>query len=430
MNKISSWYKELPDPTKDLASVSFVTRACEDISSPSLGIPKQEYDTPLITVTSWNTLSHVVKYVLERQNLSLPTVVFRMFSHDRCPTVLSTGTDRDETSLNWLNGPDATSELQQSRGITSGRLIYALTIDSTSLPMRHIPLLPDEYKEKIDGLPHPRGDGQYSAVALYNPHKMTRASEVEYWFECDPREALLAVIRKAEPQESVRRLDPLALEEIGGRLGIAPLQVSIIVNSMRQDLRWEESDGLSIAGSSTHHLWQTSRVAQIGFIPGAASTHENDQSFWTNNQQHSNQILYSSIITQDDSRVEVDLTFTRSLDVIAKNEALATKATYRHMKSRVFNELFNHVHGVYHLGEEDKIRENPFVELPRDITKEDPRVRKEHEKMFFLLHPGAEKLGVQFHTLDTIFILRKNSNSDQLALQLKALGYEYVYEAG
>ena len=159
-------------------------------------------DTRHVEVEDWSEFSDVVRETLTDIGHQCSVIVVRNFDKvscdelfnetDRLAVAMSTGTDRDAGSTFWnATGHDYEHDENPS-GKSPDQIIYAYTIDVSTEPYSVLHGdLPEDFDivERLD---------EYSAVLVYDSSGLDRKAKNEYWFNKDPRDALLIVLTLRE----------------------------------------------------------------------------------------------------------------------------------------------------------------------------------------------------------------------------------------
>ena len=376
---------------------------------PVLALGSEVPSVPIVTVSSWETLHFVVDRFLGKINYAEPTFVQRSIGTDRLQQVLATGTDRDETSINWNGGVDASPEEQKRHGITRSALIYAYLISSSNFT--EVLALDGEWQDGPtqslkDILKFNLKDSFYDHSVIYRTSGLIRASLTEFWFKGHPRDSILAVFKSALPEDGALPLDDLALKEIEGKLLLDSKETEELLDSLLRSLPWEKIDGFVITDARTHRLWNFSEKIEIGLLPTMEYAEVNNS------------------VDVKNAVVQFTSTFSKPLAVLLDDNSLITKETDRQLKVTVHNHMFD----VNHILQGLRPRaDNPFLGLPVPLDSDNPRVRSEYRDLFYRLNPGAVRDGVCFHTQDAVFVLKSTSTSNRDAARLRELGYRYIY---
>ncbi len=364
---------------------------------------------PIVTVSSWETLHFVVDRFLGKINYVEPTFVQRSIGTDRLQQVLATGTDRDETSINWNGGVDASPEEQKRHGITTSALIYAYLISRSSFA--EFLAFDGEWQDSPtqnlkDILKFNLKDSLYDHSVIYRTSGLIRASSVEFWFKGHPRDSILAVFKSALPEDGALPLDDLALKEIEGKLLLDSKDTEDLLDSLLRSLPWEKIDGFVITDARTHRLWNFSEKIEIGLLPTREYEEVNDS------------------VDLKNAFVQSNSTFPRPLSDLLDDSSLITKETDRQLKITVHNHMFD----VNHISKGLRPQpDNPFLGLPVPLNSDNPKVRSEYRDLFYRLNLGAARDGLGFHTQDAVFVLKSTSTSNRDAARLRELGYRYIY---
>ena len=154
-----------------------------------------------IDLRRWSAFHSALRRELKRLNHVGPVLVrnFQLvtadvndaYEHlgetDRLQVVLETGVDRDATSSFWdAEGHDHRHDLSPS-GKRPHDIIYAHLFDpDTGLVHNYDPPERLDLAAELNEL-----DG----ILIYDPARLRRAAPNEFWFEADPRQALLAVFK-------------------------------------------------------------------------------------------------------------------------------------------------------------------------------------------------------------------------------------------
>ena len=143
-----------------------------------------------VLVDSHSEVIPELKILKEKGIIEGKTVCLRHFRSRRLDVLLETGTDRDKNSIVYEDPTD----FQGPRGFTgSDEITYVRVIDLTTDPLLSVPVgrNPSLLVDNMDYLERLSPDfGQ----AVYDSEKLARVSENEFWFQGDPKEALLAII--------------------------------------------------------------------------------------------------------------------------------------------------------------------------------------------------------------------------------------------
>jgi hypothetical protein len=155
-----------------------------------------------VEIDDWTEFADVVKETLIDIGHQCSVIVVRNFDKESCDELfnetdrlavaISTGTDRDADSTLWnATGHDYEHDTNPS-GKRPDEIIYAYAIDVSTEPfsVRHSDL-PDDFDivENLD---------EYSAVLVYDSSGLDRKAKNEYWFNKDPRDALLIILTLRE----------------------------------------------------------------------------------------------------------------------------------------------------------------------------------------------------------------------------------------
>jgi hypothetical protein len=171
---------------------ALATNQCADIFQAGVAIQ-------IIQVPSFSGLMDRIRMELERRNYKSSTIVVRSFGGERLRHFLKNGTDRDRTS-ELFNFPiaDASKEDRVKAGVNDEDVIYALKVDvsqkpamsvgfnSTTHEMRFDPVNLESHFDRMDEFKNIP-----LVVAVYDSAKLKRGGEAEFWFDGDPREAVL-----------------------------------------------------------------------------------------------------------------------------------------------------------------------------------------------------------------------------------------------
>ena len=185
------------------------------------------------------------------QDRELPErLVVRFFDRERTSIVTKTGTDRDGDS-ELYNCPrvDAPASARRNRSVPDSAVVYAWQVDLSTEPATVlIAGSADEPGRADAGTTLEAFLTEYKsqepekvlAAALYDPATLTRAAEVEYWFNGSPRDSLLAIVRPLEnprpPQAtSSPTLDPELEQQMAEVRELLGLELVAIPDSRRPD---------------------------------------------------------------------------------------------------------------------------------------------------------------------------------------------------
>ena len=152
-----------------------------------------------------------------KHNLSGDEIVIRSFQPDRLDLVLTTGTDRDDTSqLYDVPRADSSAQTRSEFGVQDSQVTYAHLVDlaDTTITNTGKPV------SLCSHLGEGRAEDKFSAYAVYSPEKLRKApdGQVEFWFQGDPKDALLAVFTHAETTQPSEATDPVLAREISEAL--------------------------------------------------------------------------------------------------------------------------------------------------------------------------------------------------------------------
>lgn len=151
-----------------------------------------------------------LKAALAEIGYDQPRVVLRFIDRSRLNLARRTGNDRDSTSQVFdIVPPDASPEMRRAAGVRDEQITYAFELDLTTGQTIH-QLFPNAPASVVFDPHEEKQIAALSVAALYDVRAMTRASEVEFWFKTDPRDALLLLAEKKMNRR--RKLDPLAKE--------------------------------------------------------------------------------------------------------------------------------------------------------------------------------------------------------------------------
>ena len=148
-------------------------------------------------LNQWSDLQKVVQRELTNIGHG-KTVVVRNFERisfdescnevDRLEIAKTTGTDRDSESPFWdAPGHDHEHDIHPC-GKKPDEIIYAFTVDFSTQPYTVHHGDSPGHMDITDSL------SEHSAVLVYDAAGLDRQSENEYWFNTDPRKALLIVL--------------------------------------------------------------------------------------------------------------------------------------------------------------------------------------------------------------------------------------------
>ncbi len=121
------------------------------------------------------------------RNFSLTTTTEDFAETDRLALVRSTGTDRDETSHFWdVPGFDH-DHARHPQGKQPHDIVYAFTLDLSTTPYLV------DHGAKATAFDITDNLTQYDGIVVYHPRGLSRVSENEYWFTCNPLDVALIV---------------------------------------------------------------------------------------------------------------------------------------------------------------------------------------------------------------------------------------------
>ena len=149
---------------------------------------------PLLELSSLcaDTVLPELKRLLAEIGYGEARVVVRFIDPARIDRARRTGNDRDAASELWDVVPaDASPEVRSERGIRNDQVTYAMELDLTT----------DHFINHLFDNTHaanvfdPKNE-EPSAVAVYDVRKLTRAAEAEFWFDGDPKDAMLLLVEK------------------------------------------------------------------------------------------------------------------------------------------------------------------------------------------------------------------------------------------
>ena len=155
-----------------------------------------------IEIESHSQIIDIIKMEVRCGNGNLGLIGLRHFPTSKIEQVIATGSDRDENSPIHFDDGDLfpTPLLARAAGVTSGsyfvspkRLTYMRIVDTSGEEPVSIP-----HRRKIipafDNMNYLGKLSSYMAQVLYDPCKLERKSENEFWFRGDPRDAVIAVV--------------------------------------------------------------------------------------------------------------------------------------------------------------------------------------------------------------------------------------------
>ncbi len=352
---------------------------------------EKENQYPVLYVASGKTYSLVLFQLLQDLEYSEETVVLRMFDKNRKSLVLKTGTDRDTDSINWLwQGCDSNLEQQLQHGIGVKDLIYAHCVEVQELISRNSHTSPSSQEERFPAsvANFSSSDDLYSALAVYRGSALTRAANAEYWFDKDPRKALIALLFEKTVSSSPPILNEYDLHEIAGLTTTPPTDLLSKLNAMLKDLRWQSSSGIVIGGPFTHHKWveTDSTSPTIEYLPVSGYLAENRL-------------------------------FRYSLKSLIENGAITNSKTDIDVHNAIFNEMVDR-----------RVKSEGCNGFSSDEIPHCSGARVCSESHFYRHLPSAQEYEVPFHSTNTVFILNLRQPDTNLTYQqLTQNGFRYVY---
>ncbi|HZL51465.1 MAG TPA: hypothetical protein VFC37_11015 [Terracidiphilus sp.] len=131
------------------------------------------------------TLRHTVNIIA--RNFALTTTTKDCVETNRLALVLSTGTDRDETSPFWDVRAFDHDHACDPKGKRPQDIVYAFTLDMSTTPYLVNHGTSTTSFDITDTLT------QYDGIVIYDARGLRRVSENEYWFECSALDLVLLV---------------------------------------------------------------------------------------------------------------------------------------------------------------------------------------------------------------------------------------------
>lgn len=158
-----------------------------------------------IDISEWSEFESTLRanlnsnYILVRNFDKISVDLSTQAETDRFELAKNTGTDRCPNSPVWnASNFDYEHDVNPS-GKSPEEITYASLVDLTKVPYQSS--IPDgtggwDFKE-IDLTEEL---SEHSAIIIYDPAQLERKAANEYWFKCDPIDAVLLVINLKEDQ--------------------------------------------------------------------------------------------------------------------------------------------------------------------------------------------------------------------------------------